>query len=242
MNSIDNNNKPKILCKNCNSYAKNKIFDDGFHTLVINGDSSFGAISGVTNFIVDTKKPIIRKTLPNSGFVNGEFSLEFQEANPKEIFLIYGNEKIGYRKANVNFNLCKEINYLKRCDIKVYIKDFNTQKISYYFGIIDMSDKRTYSNEKIVEVDLSPPLINSFNYTIIKRDVNFFFNISESNFYNIRCMDYNETVPTKRTLCSSLKGGICNKKVHFKEGEHNLVIEIKDKAENSQNINISIQI
>lgn len=240
MSYIDNNKNPQQMCRNCNSYSRMRIFDDGPHTLLVKGDSNLGVIFGITNFIVDTKKPVIRQTTPKSGFANGNFTLEFQEVNPKEVFLTYGNGIEGYRNQSINLDSCEEINHYKNCKVSVDLSDFDQQKIGYYFGVIDVSNKRAYSKEKILPVDLSPPVINDFDYDIVKRQIKFFLDITEPNFDRIVYIDYSEKRPREINLCTSLKNGICDKKVYFKPGEHNLVILVKDKAGNVETIDVNL--
>ena len=85
-----------------------------------------------------------------------------------------------------------------------------------------------------VNVDVSSPVINNFNYTIDRRYVTFLFNITELNFDEINYIDYSEGERAReRRLCTRLRDNICERRKSFREGEHNLSFEVIDEAGNS---------
>ena len=235
----DSKEGPGTLCRNCEEYGysriKRKPFDDGFHNITISAVFSAGSVYGYRTFIVDSKKPIIKKTEPKTGYANGSFVVEFQEINPTSLVLNYGNNLTGYRNADLNLNDCKEDKKNTKCEIYVDLGDYDWQEIGYWFKLTDIAKRVDESKLKKLDVDLTKPIINSFNYSIKKRIVTFKFNVTEINFEEIAYIDWNDKNPKEIKLCSRLKNEICEQKKSFRTGEHNLTISVLDEAGNSVN-------
>jgi len=68
-------------------------------------------------FYVDSKKPKIKTTEPRRGYADGNFEVQFQEENPKKLFLNYGNLITGYRNAELNIQDCNEERNRYTCEI-----------------------------------------------------------------------------------------------------------------------------
>src|SRR3989338_1616631 len=100
---FEDSDGPGTLCRRCSEYGysklKRKPFDDGFIQMKIVAVFEQGEVYGYKNFTVDTTKPKITKTEPARGFATGMFSVEYQEANPTEIWLNYGNDAVGFRNS-----------------------------------------------------------------------------------------------------------------------------------------------
>ncbi|MEK6875540.1 MAG: hypothetical protein AABX30_02560 [Nanoarchaeota archaeon] len=227
-----NGDSPRTLCRNCSSYSKKKPFDDGLNELIVMAIFNEGVVQKYINFTVDSKVPIIKKTSPKTGFANGTFTIEFQEENPKIVLLTYGNNLTGYKEKELNPGTdcyVEKKNYY--CSIDVDLSEYDLQEIRYWFIVRDIADNMDESNLRKLDVDVSKPVINSFNYTIKKKTVTFVFNVTEPNFDRITYID-NATASTEKTLCSTLKKGICEKKKTFKKGTHALNFTISDEAGN----------
>jgi len=96
--------------------------------------------------------------------------------------------------------------------------------------IVNNSDESRHNK---VAIDTTPPVLNSFDYLIDGRRVDFIFNVTETNFDEIDYIDFNDSRPRERRLCSRLKDEICEVKKSFRSGEHHLTITVLDKAGNS---------
>ncbi len=221
------------LCRKCDSYSKKKPFDDGFHELKILAIFDSGTITKYINFRVDSKKPIIKKTEPVKGFTSGFFEVEFQEENPVSLILHYGDSNPGMREQAVDLEACQNYKNRKICQINVDLTDYDGQEIEYWFNITDVFGRSDESKGKKVEVDLSNPIINYFDYSIKGRYATLNMSIDEKNFNSVEYRDLNSSKPLWRTLCPTLKEGICKKKKSFRLGEHNLQINISDDARHS---------
>lgn len=231
--SIDGDDKLVTLCRNCDSFSRKKPFDDGFIQLTIFGMFDAGNVIEKINFTVDTKKPRILKTKPTRGFATGLFEVEFQEANPTSLILNYGNNITRFRNESLNINECaiKKLKYY--CNASVDLQDYDLEEIGYWFNITDIIGNSDASKRRTLDVDVSKPIINNFNFTINKKQVTFFLNITESNFDEINYIDNSDNNPKWKLLCSKLKNNICEKKKPFKAGNHSVLIQVLDKAGNS---------
>ena len=229
---------PGTLCRRCSEYGfsklKRKPFDDGFVQMKIVAVFEEGEVNEYRNFTVDTKDPKITKTEPNRGFTKGNFSVEFQEANPVSLILNYGDVNPGTVSKDIDLGTCYENRKnRKKCDVEVNLTDFDLQEIEYWFNITDILGNSDESKPKKIDVDVSKPIINFFNYSVDGRYVYFTFNISEENFDEINYIDNNSTNPRWKVLCSSLRNNLCEKRKGFKKGSHTVGLEVLDEAGNS---------
>ena len=230
----DNDGRFKTLCKNCDEYGysklKKKQFKDGFHQITILGRFNGEDVYAYVNFSIDSVAPKITRTAPTGRLSNNLFSVEFQEENPVSLFFNYGNTQTGFRNLQIDLNNCYGIQgNKKRCDVNINLTDYDSQTINYWFNLTDVLGRYDNSKARKLIVDVSAPVVNSFDYSVNRRRVNFVFNISEPNFDKI---SYTELNNKPVILCSNLVKGMCKKNESFKRGEHNLIIRISDKAGN----------
>lgn len=239
---VDSANRERFitLCRNCNDYGYKKLrqkpFDDGFHELTFFAMLNSGFIYQGVNFTVDTRKPIIIDTEPKKGFASGDFEVEFEEASPISLFLNYGNDKIGYQTNYLNIE--DSCYFIKRnrmgCKTNVELNDYDQQEIAYSFELTDILNKYAVSKFRKLKVDFTPPIINNLDsFWYLKGSYVYFnINVSEPNFYRIEYQDLDEKNPKWRALCISLKDNICKIRKNFSKGEHDLLINLSDKAGN----------
>lgn len=237
----DNGDPFVTLCRNCINYGFHNLikkpFNDGFHRLRVLAVFESGEIERFVDFIVDSKSPKIKETSPKEGFANGDFEIEFFEENPKSIFINYGNDDIGFKNKEININDCQDgFLKIKRCSVSVDLNDYDSKEIKYWFNVTDVA-KNSNASEKIkLNVDLSKPVVNSFEFTVENFLVNFSFNITEKNFESIYFFDHNALLPVWRRLCTSLDGGVCENRRFFWKGAHVLDFRITDRAGNIEMI------
>ena len=96
----------------------------------------------------------------------------------------------------------------------------------------EIDEKKLKPNSIII--DTSKPIINSFTNLINGRRVILTLNITEINFDEVNYIDYNEVRPTTKNLCSSLRKGICSTSKTFRQGNHNITLNVLDKAGNTE--------
>ena len=84
-----------------------------------------------------------------------------------------------------------------------------------------------------MEVDITPPIINSILSDVQGRRVNIILDVTEENLDEIVYIDNSESRPRERILCTRLREDICEKRLSFREGVHYLTIIIRDEAGNS---------
>jgi len=230
----------KLLCRDCDEYGyvrkRTKTLNEGENNLTFRATKNPIAEKNISLFI-DSKKPKIYDTKPRSGFTNGLFSVEYREENPKELWLVYGNET-DTRYGKVNLSECWEERRNTVCNITVDLTEFDEQEITYFCNMTDIADNYDESRERKVKVDFTAPRINNLTIEIDKRRVTFTLNISEKNFDEIVYIDDDEKKKERR-LCSSLKDGICKKTRSFDEGNHTITIIARDEAGNENTENVS---
>lgn len=224
------------LIANMLIYAKNVNFKDGFNNITIKAiDSKGNAVEIVRYFYVDSTKPKISKTEPKKGFANGEFRVWFTEENPKSLVLNYGNQLTGRKTANVELSKCTKDEKGKYfCTINVSLGEYNGQNIEYLFNLSDVAGNYVQSKIAVLKVDTAAPVINNAPiFNVSGKYVTFKLNISEANFGSVSYYDNSLLRPMWKKICSSLKNGICEKKVTFSNGYHVVDVIILDKAGNS---------
>jgi len=216
------------LCSKCNTYNKTKSFKDEVYNLTITiGNKSQDFSSKQLSFLVDSTAPKISKVLPNKGFTNGNFTVQFKEENPKKLVLTFENQ---YRIIDINKECIKEKGD-GYCNTFADLSSFNGKEISYYFNITDIASKSTTSKPVKLIVDTTIPTAK-INWTINKGKVNFVLEVTETNFDEISYIDLSDNKPKEVILCSKLKDNMCKSTKTFKTGIHNLVVYVKDKAGN----------
>ena len=237
---VDNSDvrgRERTLCRrDCLDYGNDRkklqSFSDGFHSITFKAKKTGVIIDEKTiDFRSDSKAPRISKTEPRRGFASGAFNVEFTEDNPENLILFYGNS-IRNKTLDIE-NECILDRSQYNCETKVNLSDFNGGKIKYWFSLTDIAGNSDISRETTLEVDTTNPILNSFNYSINRRMLNFVFNITEENFEEINYIDSSDSNLRVKKLCSRLRNGICEVRKSFNLGEHSLTINILDKAGNS---------
>ncbi|MBU3913175.1 MAG: hypothetical protein KKE50_03715 [Nanoarchaeota archaeon] len=236
IDNLEEKGKLKTLCSSLkNGICEKKVsFKDGQHDVSIQITDKAGNTANInSSFFTDSKKPKITKTLPvSNGYANGLFMVEFAEENPVSLELNYGNRLLGYQSKPANFNECVSDRGKTTCFVSVDLISYHTQTIQYWFTLSDKSGASTESKKLNVKADAVEPIVSSFSHLTGKGYVSFTMSISESNFFKVEYWDNSETRPIWKTICSSLSGGSCIKKVYLRAGEHDLDIRVSDKAGN----------
>ncbi len=235
--------KEKRLCtklKNDEVCEKKTSFKDGTHNITIYAKDEVGQKDEKDiSFLIDSKEPRIKKTIPTRGFTNGIFNIEFVEQNPVDLILYYGY-KWNYSEKKVNLSECfiEEDEYF--CEVSLNLSEFNSEEINYYFELIDIVERKDITKPRNLDVDTTSPVLNNPDWFWYqgeernKRYIYFYFDVTEDNFDSI-VYTYIDSRGREREkkICSRLKDGICTAKKSFSRGEHILDIKIKDKAGNS---------
>lgn len=235
-NSGSGNQWKKIATKitSFNSLVKLK---DGLNDLTIKAVDLKGNEAFINKtFRVDSQKPKILKINPAKGFATSYFEIWFTETNPKTLVLNYGNDLTGRKNANVNLNQCTgdAIKGKYYCNISTTLNEYNGQNIDYSFRLTDIADSFVDSKTGLLNVDTAKPVFNNIGsiMTITKNKVDFNLSINEPNLLSVSYFDNSDSKAKWTKLCSSLKNGICEKKVTFAKGNHNVDLKVDDKSGN----------
>lgn len=237
-------NKWIRICADCTSSATQRSLKEGFNNITIKAVDDFGNSAKKTfAFIIDSSKPRITKTEPRKGFANGDFEVKFKEENPVSLYLIYGNNLDGYKNSAVNIATdCVEEKGAYACIKNIPLFLYDGQDIEYWFNLTDIAGSYAESTHALLQVDITPPLINRLDYNVSGKKVLFNISVTEQNFDLIEYYDNSESKPRLKVLCSSLKNGECVKKKSFSSGYHALDIQVLDKAGNAVSSRIEFDI
>jgi hypothetical protein len=238
--SYDNLNgrgKWSRICSDCSNYNKPRSFNEGFNDITFRavdakGNEAFFNVS----FFVDSKKPQIHKTLPESGFANGDFEIQYTEDNVKSIKLVYGNSLSGFKDKTSNQCVSGKKQW---CAFDVDLSVYEGEVIEYHFIVEDISGNLKESKKINLEVDNTLPVLNNpgafstQGVGINSKYIYFFFNVTEKNFGGIY-YSYTDQRGKEidKSLCKALKNGICSKRESFGRGDHTITVNILDNAGN----------
>ena len=226
----------KKIANGIESYQRGISFKDGLNDITIRAtDRNGNSVEILKKFSVDSTKPKIKKTLPSKGFADGNFEIQFVEANPKSLILNYGNSATGQKTAALNLNSCEIIKGLSTCRINVDLSSYNNQNINFWFALSDIADNLVTSKSITLSVDALNPIINNPGSMYIKNGkyVYFSININEPNLDEVSYIDNSASNPRWTKICTKLKNGLCEKKITLKSGTHEIEIMVSDKAGNS---------
>lgn len=225
------------VCTSCSSYSGKRSFSEGSNNLTFRAKDAKGNTAYKNlSFTIDSQKPKVKSAEPSKGFANGTFKLEADELNPTKITLNYGNALKGYKNSTLNLGTdCLKEGAKLSCNKTVDLTIYDEQNITYWFEVKDIANNIDNSKNNTLDVDKKNPILNNPN-NFSTRDgefVYFNFNITEKNFKEVSYIDEAESNSKSVKLCTKLVNGICEKKVHFRDGQHNLTITILDEAGNS---------
>ena len=243
---LDSRAREKTLCRDFGSnYCEKKIsLADGPHMLNISiKDEAGNIVTQILDFFTDSKNPKISKTLPRGGFANGQFGVEFIEANPDSLVLKYGNTGTGFRTDHLNLGLdCISERNKEICGTSVNLADYDSQEIFYWFELTDKIGNVASSKPVDVDVDTTLPVLNSLTTELDGRTAQLSLEIIEANFEEASYINNADRTPRSRRLCSSLKtGNLCEGRIRLKEGTNSIDITILDEAGNSIPANIVLE-
>jgi len=242
-----NDNRPtfRTLCRNCDGFGfdrtKTKSLKQGENNISIKATDNFGTVNQINiSLFIDSKDPRISRTLPRRNSVtNGSgFFIRYEEDNVKELLLSW-NPEIDLT-SNIT-SQCTQVGRSQECFFDINLTDFDGQEIEYFFTVEDIANNTDSSRLTKVLVDTTSPIINNPNsfYEVDGRHVSFSINITEENLEEVAYVDNSDSNPRKIRLCSRLKDGICEKRVSFKEGTHNVTVSVIDEVGNNIEIPIS---
>jgi len=218
------------VCTDCSSYSKRRSFKEGFNSLQIRATDVAGneAFRNV-DFFIDSKNPQITKTEPKKGFANGDFMVQFKELNPRNLTLNYGNFIQGFRTAQINLSICVDVRGKVTCETSVNLASFDGQTIEYWFSLKDVANNVKDSKHIFLQVDTTFPEFD--NVVVTVDDSKGIFNIQTSEPVTLEYIDFGESRPSWRRLCSDCASYTRSKT--FRDGMHLLNLQATDEAGNS---------
>jgi hypothetical protein len=235
----NNDGRWRKITYNVKSINKSINFEEGINDITIkavNKNKSSTEIPIIFN--IDSKKPRIEKIKIDCF---RRYFMEFNEANPFSLTFNFGNNLTGFRFYAFDIaNNCRNLKEKYICNFNItseeylnFISPYNNQKIEYWFELMDIVNNSFKSNAENFYADITPPEINEISYEIEKKLVYFKIEVDEHNFKQVSYMDNSAKKPKYMNLCSSLKNGICTKKINLEYGNHSINITAFDKSGNS---------
>ncbi len=193
-------------------------------------------IASISLISAESRYPLIIKFSPTKGFASGTFEIQFIDPSSSSVTLnyaLFSLEKGNYYTKTLQSNECAREKDKHTCKTSINLSQFNGQDITYWFGVSDSAGGSIETRQVSLEVDTMPPVINSFQHTLVRNALNLFFNINDKNFDSIRYIDEKDKIPKLKSLCSSLANGICEAKLILSKGIHKIRFIISDKANNT---------
>ncbi|MBU0761033.1 MAG: hypothetical protein KJ600_04125 [Nanoarchaeota archaeon] len=227
------------ICSDCSSYSNSRTFEEGLNDLTFrvvdqNGNTVFYDLL----FYVDSKDPQIRST---KGFASGLFEIEFKEPAPDELTIHFGNYQTGFTTHQVDIGTdCFNDGENYECQTNVDLSAYDGQQIEYYVSLTDLAGNLDESRTEELEVDYSFPIINSLEHNVEGKYVYFTIDITEPFLKEVNYIDNLESKPRKKKICTKLVNGLCEKKISFKDGDHDITITVSDEAGNEVSQNVQV--
>ena len=246
IDNIDGRGRWKRIGSNVDSYSKSLSFKDGFNNITIKGvDRNGNPTEVIKEFYVDSQDPKIKKIEVDN---QGGYYVEFDEANPVELVFHYGNVGTSFSRYELNIlEDCQETNNDKYvCEKEIGLLDYlglvspySNQMIEYWFEVTDIVENTGESKKQEFYVDITPPVLNNPGEFWVQGEdrlnkyIYFNLNITEENLDEIAYIDRADRRPKWKRLCSKLRDGMCTVKKSFKEGYHDVDVQITDEAGNA---------
>jgi len=212
------------LCTRCSEYNRDKIFEEGTNQLLVRAIDYAGNVNEEsTEFIVDSKEPVVIETLPGQGdYVNSQFSIKYTEDNVERIKLYYGQ---GNNFNNVELNNC-ESGRNKECSVNVDLSSYEGT-LFYYFTIEDPTHLVT-SDLVSFNVDYDDPILNVYSpieFSYNEKIIPISLNVNEN-------VDVQYSIDGGRflTLCRDCTD--YDRRRTFSYGEHEIIFKAIDYAGN----------
>ena len=210
-------------------YKRDVSVKEGLNNVTIKARDRNGNEATINRkFIVDTRKPIITRTYPLSGFINSIFTIEYTEENINEIKLHYGNSDLGYQEALLQD--CPS-GSRQQCSIDVDLSDYDGNEIEYWFELKDIAGSAVESRKINVFVDESEPKIIDVQKDFNNRNLYLTIEVDEVFLQEVG-YSYEDSRGRiiARRLCSRLDNGFCRGKVALRDGEYDIKIYATDFA------------
>jgi hypothetical protein len=240
---LDGRDRWNRICRGCFDYSRKRSFSEGLNDLTFRAIDVLGnEMTQDVSFYVDSREPRISRTEPRRGFASGMFNVQFREDNPEYLYLYYGVEGADLRLAEVDMGSeCVSGRRGYDCSTNVDLDDYDGEEMVYWFELEDLAGSVDNSRKVYLDVDTTFPDY-TLEYTQDGRNVVFILEIKEDNFDEAVYEVNSDSRPRERRLCSRLRDGVCEKKVRFSEGTHQIDIRVIDDAGNAVGESIEITV
>jgi len=242
---INNNDQRRgwnDVCTSCTSFNSPVKFPEGLNDITLKIIDKSGNINFLDlKFFIDTKKPKITKVEPTKYFASGTFYVTFQELNPKSLVLKYGISS-NMSSKTLNLTLCDYQKTKTVCEVTANLSKYDSQNIQFWFELTDITGSLAKSKPITLPVDITPPKINSFNYTLIKNSATVTLDVTEKNLDYVSYINQNDLSPREKKLCTRLSSSKCTKSIKLRPGSNAITFIAYDKADQATAIQRTISL
>jgi hypothetical protein len=236
INYNDPNPTFKRLCRDCNGFGDDKpmfkSLKEGTNSLTFRAELNGEVLERSVSLTIDSEEPQILNVLPKSGLASGIFEIEFKEDNPLSLIIFFGNQELGFKNASVNISSKCQKNGKYSCFSEVNLSSYDGTQIEYYVSLTDVAGNIENSRTRTLDVDISHPIIKSFDFEVDGKYATFLLDVEEPYLNEIVYIDHLDEKPKEIVLCTSLADGICQKKVSLIDGNHSISVIVRDLAGN----------
>ena len=232
------------LCTDCFGYDRARSFREGLNDITIIATDRAGNTAELDfQFIVDSRAPRLYRPEPRRGYANGVFSVDYDELNPARLEVKWRGEGMTIHSAPIySYQCVPQRRTTMTCETSVNLLPWDGQEIIYWFEMEDIVGNIAKTRPTTLQVDLTPPVITSFDPDINGRYVTFTMAIEEDNFYRVEYIDESVSRPRWRTLCTRLTDGSCVRRLAFRYGDYDLNFRVLDAAGNQAGAELSFTI
>lgn len=240
INKAFRNPREHLLCRNCDEYGtsrlRTKSLREGENDLVFIGINGEESCQSEISLFVDSRKPRISKQLPFHGkYCNGEFTVRYTEAFPRNVTLHYNGKSESKEDCPSGSGA--------ECTLTIDISQMEGEIIEYYFEVEDRFRSTEYRKVYSCTVDTEPPEIT---YIKLMPSGNYlYFNITLSE--RARYLKYivnSDLRPRERNLCLRCDeyGFSRIKRKGALPGLHNITFITIDEAGNRLEYNTMVRV
>ncbi|HII29833.1 TPA: hypothetical protein HA317_02085 [Candidatus Woesearchaeota archaeon] len=227
-----------IVCSNCKDADKLLFVPQGSHKLTVYAyDEDGTAYSETLSIAVDSRRPMIRMTLPRAypgrptyAQEAVDFGVVFMESDPRAVMLHLEQPDGSF--SEISLDNCSGRSYSQTCTKRLGLSGYaDKQEIGYYFSVSDPVST-TYSKNGTLIYDVQPP-----NIAIASPIEGMVYN-SRLVYLNVSLNEQASSIKTivdgsryRRTLCSRCTGR--DSRLYFRDGMHNVTVIATDDAGNT---------
>ena len=214
------------LCDGCTNYNRHVSVEEGQNQITIRATkfSNNMQTEKIVTFSVDSKVPVCKSSTPiNNEYSNGEFTVEYSEANLDKVELYYmGTQDANYKKVLV---ACPS-GQNQICAANINLDSYKNSQVSYYFNICDKASCDSCKTQTAKVTSNAPPVLTVASIPNLNTDKKILLDILTDKLSLVYYID-NSDPEKPKTLCKN-----CNaysKIKSFNDGNWDITFYAEDE-------------